>query len=213
MPMCQQQQDVKDGILDAAGRLFERYGYKKTTVDDIAHEAGIGKATIYFHFPSKAEVALSWIDRSNLRLLEELREIARSDGSPADRLRRMLHRRVMVRFDRAQHFAQSFDELFAPVRSALLVKRDQNDRAEGGALSEVIAQGVSEGAFCCEDPLAAGYHLVLATNALLPYGLSADRLGDRATVEENVLQIARWLLYGLTTREGREARLTKGVSS
>jgi AcrR family transcriptional regulator len=206
MPTCQGRFEVKDAILDAAGRLFERYGYKKTTVDDIAHEAGIGKATIYVHFASKAETALSWIDRSNCRLLEELREIGGSGAPPPEKLRRMLRKRVMVRFDRAQHFAQSFDELFAPVRSALLAKRDQNDRREAGVLSEVIARGVSEGIFACEDPFAAGYHLVLATNSLLPYGLSGDRLGDRAQVEHNVLQIAHWLLYGLAHREDPGAK-------
>ncbi len=201
MSACQEHAEVREAILAAAGRLFERFGYKKTTVDDIAHEAGIGKATIYVHFPSKAETALSWIDRSNDRLLEQLQEIASSEGSPAERLRLMLHRRVMVRFDRAQHFATSFDELFAPVRSALLVKRDLNDHREAGAFAEVIFEGVAQCDLSCEDPSAAGYHLVLATNALLPYGLSADRLGDRANVEENVLQIAHWLLYGLTRRE------------
>jgi len=206
MPACQTHSDVREAILDAAGRLFERFGYKKTTVEDIAHEAGIGKATIYVHFPSKAETALSWIDRSNLRLLEDLHEIAKSADPPAERLRSMLHRRVMVRFDRAQHFAQSFDELFAPVRSALLAKRDQNDYREAGALAEVISEGVAQGSFVCEDPSAAGYHFVLATNSLLPYGLSANRLGNRANVQENVLQIAHWLLYGLSRREGRGMR-------
>jgi AcrR family transcriptional regulator len=201
MPVCLEHPEVREAILDAAGRLFERFGYKKTTVDEIAHEAGIGKATIYVYFPSKAETALSWIDRSNDRLLQELRDIAQSEDSPADRLRLMLHRRVMARFDRVQHFAQSFDELFAPVRSALLLKRDQNDHREAGALAEVIAEGVSRGLFSCEDASAAGYHLVLATNALLPYSLSADRLSDRATVEGNILQIAHWLLYGLTRRK------------
>lgn len=198
MPACLEHADVRESILDAAGRLFEHFGYRKTTVDDIAHEAGVGKATIYVYFPSKAETALSWIDRSNERLLHELQEIAKSEGSSAERLQRMLRTRVMVRFDRAQHFVQSFDELFAPVRPALLVKRDQNNKREAGALAEVIAEGAAKGEFCCGDPSSAGYHLVLATNALLPYGLSGDHLGDRDTVEDNVLQIAHWLLYGLT---------------
>src|SRR5262249_16762278 len=60
---------IRDAILDAAERLLARYGFKKTTIDDLAREAGIGKGTVYLHFPSKEEVALCTIDRIVERLL------------------------------------------------------------------------------------------------------------------------------------------------
>ena len=44
-------------------RLLARYGYRKMTIDDVAREVGIGKGTIYLHFKSKEDVALSRIDR------------------------------------------------------------------------------------------------------------------------------------------------------
>ena len=40
-------------ILNAAAELFAHYGYDKTTVSDIAREAGISKGAIYLHFASK----------------------------------------------------------------------------------------------------------------------------------------------------------------
>ena len=40
-------------ILDAAADLFVHYGFDKTTVSDIAREAGISKGAIYLHFTSK----------------------------------------------------------------------------------------------------------------------------------------------------------------
>jgi len=40
-------------ILEVAGRLFAHYGYDKTTMDDIAREAGIAKGTLYLYWPSK----------------------------------------------------------------------------------------------------------------------------------------------------------------
>lgn len=40
-------------ILDAASDLFVRYGYDKTTVDDIARDAGVSKGAIYLHFKGK----------------------------------------------------------------------------------------------------------------------------------------------------------------
>jgi AcrR family transcriptional regulator len=53
---------ARDRILDAAERLLARFGYKKTTIEDIAREAGLGKRTLYFHVASNEAVALSSID-------------------------------------------------------------------------------------------------------------------------------------------------------
>ena len=74
---------VKDAILDATDRLLARYGYRKMTVEDIAHEAGIGKGTIYLHFTSKEEIVLSHVDRIVDRVKQRLREIAASDAPAA----------------------------------------------------------------------------------------------------------------------------------
>ncbi|HDR06187.1 MAG TPA: TetR/AcrR family transcriptional regulator, partial [Candidatus Coatesbacteria bacterium] len=43
-------------ILEAAGRLFYRYGFRKTSLDDIARECRISKKTIYQHFDGKDEL-------------------------------------------------------------------------------------------------------------------------------------------------------------
>jgi AcrR family transcriptional regulator len=47
---------VRQAILDAAKRVFVRWGLNKTTMEDIAREAGKGKSTLYYYFKSKEEV-------------------------------------------------------------------------------------------------------------------------------------------------------------
>ena len=49
-------EERKHRILDAAAELFIHYGYDKTTVSDIAREAGVSKGAIYLHFASKDEL-------------------------------------------------------------------------------------------------------------------------------------------------------------
>ncbi len=46
----------EDRILDSAAALLIRYGYRKTTIDDVAREAGVGKGTIYLHWKDKNEL-------------------------------------------------------------------------------------------------------------------------------------------------------------
>ncbi len=109
-------EDIRDVILDAADRLLARYGYKKMTVEDLAQEVGIGKGTIYLHFPSKEEVVLSHVDRIVERLKVRLLAIAREESPPAERLRLMLVERVLFRFDSVQHYTESLSDLLAALR-------------------------------------------------------------------------------------------------
>lgn len=43
-------------IAEAALRRFARYGYKRSSMDDIAREAGVARATLYLHFKGKDDV-------------------------------------------------------------------------------------------------------------------------------------------------------------
>ena len=46
----------KKRILEGALKVFNEHGIEKTTMDEIAHESGFGKATLYYYFSSKDEV-------------------------------------------------------------------------------------------------------------------------------------------------------------
>ena len=39
--------EARELLLDATERCFERYGIAKTTIDDIADEAGVSRGTVY----------------------------------------------------------------------------------------------------------------------------------------------------------------------
>ncbi|GCE14044.1 TetR/AcrR family transcriptional regulator [Tengunoibacter tsumagoiensis] len=61
------QDERADRILDVASSLILRYGYKKTTIDDIAREAGVAKGTIYLHWKTKDDLFLSLLMREKIR--------------------------------------------------------------------------------------------------------------------------------------------------
>jgi AcrR family transcriptional regulator len=195
--------ETRDLILDATERLLARYGYRKMSIDDIAHEAGIGRRTIYLHFSSKEEVALCSIDRVVERLLAELRNIARTTEPPEERLRKMLVTRVLFRFDSVHDYHGSLDDLFEAVRPAYMIRREKYFAEEASLFADVLADGQSKGAFTESSAGQSATTLLLATNGLLPYSLSTKELGKRADVEERAIRIANMLIDGLRAREGR----------
>jgi AcrR family transcriptional regulator len=57
-------------ILDAATLLLQRWGYNRVTIDDIAKQAGIGKGTIYLHWPSREALFHAALQRELFQLIE-----------------------------------------------------------------------------------------------------------------------------------------------
>ena len=49
-------------LLDAARKMFREKGYEGASVSEIAQEAGLGKGTFYFYYPSKTAIAVSLRD-------------------------------------------------------------------------------------------------------------------------------------------------------
>jgi TetR/AcrR family transcriptional regulator, regulator of autoinduction and epiphytic fitness len=76
-------------ILDAALQVFGQYGYRRTSMDDIAREAEIGKGTIYLSFASKEEVFRALSQRLAERMLAGAEEASRAPGTTADKLAAM----------------------------------------------------------------------------------------------------------------------------
>jgi AcrR family transcriptional regulator len=195
-----QREDIRDIILDAVDALLARYGYKKMTMDDVAREVGIGKGTIYLHFVGKEDLTLSHIDRIVERLCEQLEEIAGSHESPDARIRAMLQRRVLYRFDCVQHYTQSLNDLLSALRPSLLLRRQRHFQQEMDVFVKVLEEGRRSRLLRVHDAAETAYGLLLATNSLLPYSLSPAELGERKLLEKEVTQVANLLLTGLQAR-------------
>ena len=193
-------QDIKDLILDAADRLLNQSGYKKMTMDNLAQKVGIAKGTLYLHFSSKEQLVLAHIDRIVYRLLVNLQIIAHGDGSASTRLREMLLTRVLFRFDNVQHYTESLSDLLADIRSSLLQRREKHFALEAKVFAHVLEEGRKDGSFDAEEIQSTTNAILLATNSLLPYSLSASELGRRKELERKISKIADLILIGLIKR-------------
>ena len=64
--------DTKTQILDAAARIFAKYGYVASTLEQVAADAGMTKGAVYWHFSSKSDLFLELCDRSFSIQLQQL---------------------------------------------------------------------------------------------------------------------------------------------
>lgn len=83
MPDRGKQGDRADRILDAAGELLLRLGYRKVTIEDVARQAHIGKGTVYLHWRTKDLLFEALLLRESIDLIEELLSTLRQDPGEA----------------------------------------------------------------------------------------------------------------------------------
>lgn len=89
-------------ILDAAAELILRWGYGKTTIDDVAKRAGVAKGTIYLHWRTRDDLFVALLRRERVHLIEDMRASAPATLSAlygqfvATTLRRPLLRAVLL---------------------------------------------------------------------------------------------------------------------
>jgi TetR/AcrR family transcriptional repressor of nem operon len=80
--------DTSQRILDVAERLVQTRGFNGFSYADIAATLGITKASLHYHFPTKAELGRRLIERYESRFLEALAAIDRSGVDAREMLRR-----------------------------------------------------------------------------------------------------------------------------
>ncbi len=70
---------TRDEILRVAGELFTRYGFKGTSLHDIAAEVGCSKATLLYHFAHKDAILLALVEPARQALIDLVARLAGVD--------------------------------------------------------------------------------------------------------------------------------------
>lgn len=77
---------ARDRVLRAAGALFYEHGFQAVGIDLIIEHAGVAKATLYRHFPTKDELIAAYLDDANARFREWFDSSVDTDAPATDAL-------------------------------------------------------------------------------------------------------------------------------
>jgi AcrR family transcriptional regulator len=95
-------------IIISAGAIFSRYGFKKTTMDEIAKALKMGKSSIYYYFSSKEEIFEAVVLYEANVLRNELTKAIKSVESPVDKVRNY----VFVRMKTFEKLSNYYNAIF-----------------------------------------------------------------------------------------------------
>ncbi len=81
-------------ILEAAHHHFSHFGFSKATMTDIATELGMGKASLYYYYPTKEELFQAVLTTKHDAFVKELERVADANGPAVGKLRSFVEMRM-----------------------------------------------------------------------------------------------------------------------
>jgi AcrR family transcriptional regulator len=197
--------ETRRAILDAARKRFLHYSYKKTTIDEIAQDAKVGKGTVYLYFDSKEDILLTIAKGVKKNVTEQMQAIASSMATPEEKLRRMVIANVLSVHDAcmgAAHGIELVDETMQPK----IARCAQNEHdAQLALVARVLEEGVQRGEFTLPDgdSQSAAWNFKMAFISFFPPYIDACHHGDsrcRISIENRVKSMLEFVLHGLRYR-------------
>jgi AcrR family transcriptional regulator len=160
--------DVRQKILDAAEQRLWHYGFKKTTIDEIASDAGVGKGTVYLYFNGKEEIGLAIVSEYKRRGLHQIEMIARdAEKSPVQKLTEMLQYPILSAYQSCRE-SPAMQEMIVAIKPHIRRHIQPLMDQEYALLSEVLEEGNQLGVFDVPDTLPAARTLKMMTYGLMP---------------------------------------------
>ena len=153
-------------IQEAARRRFERFGFRRTGVSEIARDAGVAAGTLYRHFRSKEDIFLQVLGAENDEWLATARRALEIPGSALERFARLSA--ASVEFNAGSALFRAVidgdtDIVSAPLLEPILERVREQTVA---MMAEVLREGIEEGSLRSMDPEKVALVLYLCGQVL-----------------------------------------------
>jgi AcrR family transcriptional regulator len=164
--------------------IVER-GFANTRTADVAKAAGVSQALVFYHFTSKDALLAQAFAYAAEQDTARMHTVVNANLPAAEKLKRLI--KLLAPTGRSKSWMMWIDGWSEALRTPELekVSRRMDLRWKEG-LTEVIAAGVADGSFTCEDPAGAAWRI----NAII------DGLAVQMTVHEKAIsrkQATDWM--------------------
>jgi AcrR family transcriptional regulator len=139
-------EEFRKKIVITSGQIFSRYGFKKTTMDEIANALKMGKSSIYYYFKSKEEIFEAVVLYEANLLRNELTTAIKSVESPIEKLKNYVFVR-MKSFEKLSNYYNAIFDKNLDHFEFIENIRAKYDREELAILRLILYHGAREKVF------------------------------------------------------------------
>jgi AcrR family transcriptional regulator len=192
-------EDTRARIMETAETLFRRLGFAKTTVADIAGELKMSPANVYRFFSSKNAIIEAICQRCLGELEEKAWTVARSRGSAAERIERLVLE--ILTYHRENHLVDQRvnDMVLAAIELSWQAIRAHKEHMRM-VFETILREGIESGEFEPLDPRETSRLLMISLVHFCHPVLVAQYLQDQEDLEGDARASVHFLLRALTPR-------------
>ena len=189
--------EMRDSIVKAATQVFTRFGFKKTSMDDIARSIRMGKSSIYYYFKSKEEIFQAVVDSEADMLRIKVNKILEGSDDSMSKLRAY----VKLRMDLIKQLSNYMEILKNDdlMNLALTEKiRKKYDDEEVTIIRRILEEGNDKGLFKVKDLNLSSLAIVTAMKGLeVPLVTASMGIESLNMIIDDMLDI---LFFGIVKR-------------
>lgn len=189
-------EEFRKKVIISAGQIFSHYGFRKTTMDEIAKALKMGKSSIYYYFDSKEkifEAVVLW--EANI-LRNELTAAIKSTESPIDKMKNYVFVR-MKSFEKLSNYYNAIFDKNLDHFEFIEKIREKYDREELAILRLILYHGTREKVFNVKN----SEYTALAIQTTLK-GLEVPLFWKKRelNIESRLSAILNVLFYGIVKK-------------
>ena len=193
--------DKEELILQAARRRFAAYSYSKVTMDEIAEDIGMAKASLYYYFPTKEAIFRSVVQHEQEEFLARAKEVFAHNGSADNKMIEYVQLRLKLT-ERLSNLSQIHQQAWHEVKPIFNELFKTFVQHELHYVTQILQEGRKSGEFRLEEPkkiasmilhVLQGLHLRFFRG----YDQQAIDESDHELFEHETLLFVNTILLGL----------------
>lgn len=195
-----QKEEIRDHIIAVASDIFGKFGFRRTTMDEIAHATRKGKSTIYYYFKSKEDVFQAVVEREAQVLTNKVHEAIRVEHNPKDKIRTYILTRMRSLGDVVNFYNVLKNEHLTRM-DFLYNIREKYRKEEISMVMTILQEGIDNGEFQVSN-MFSGAQAIVATMHGIEVSLFLNTHIDihDPSFEKRVDDILQIVFFGLMKR-------------
>lgn len=189
-------EEFRKKIINTAGQIFSRFGFRKTTMDEISKALKMGKSSIYYYFPGKEEIFEAVVLNEANILRNELTKAIKSVDSPLEKMRNYVFVRMKAFEKLSNYYNAIFDKNLDHFDFVETV-RAKYDREELAILRLILYDGARKKVFSVTN---SEFTALAVQTALKGLEVPLFWKKKEVDIEERLNGILDVLFYGIVRK-------------
>ena len=191
-------------ILDAARKRFAYYGFSKVTMDEIAADVGMGKASLYYYFPTKESLFEEVVKQEKTQFFNDINLMIEKKIGSCDMLRQYAAKRIEHFRNLANLRALGFQQ-HGEMRASSVELYKEFQQQEVYVLQQILQTGKKRGDFTVSNPQQSAeaiMQMLYGPRSWFLHKLQRD-LDDEtfSLLEQSTKEIVEIILNGIKKRK------------